>query len=105
MDFGILPDSNDYGSPMKLFEFMAMEKGMVAPDFSPIAEVVKDNITSWLFPANNRQACIDLTLSLVDQAELQQQVGLNARSYIEKERQWRHNAEQIIDLFNKKVSL
>ena len=105
MDFGILPDSNDYGSPMKLFEFMAMEKGMVAPDFYPIAEVVKDNITSWLFPANNRQACIDLTLSLVDQAELQQQVGLNARSYIEKERQWRHNAEQIIDLFNKKVSL
>jgi glycosyltransferase involved in cell wall biosynthesis len=105
MDFGILPDSNDYGSPMKLFEFMAMEKGMVAPDFSPITEVVKHNETSWLFPANNRQACIDLTLSLVEQQEQQKQVGLNARSYIEKERQWRHNAEQIINLFNQKVSL
>jgi len=103
MDFGILPDSNDYGSPMKLFEFMAMEKGMVAPDFSPITEVVKHNETSWLFPANNRQACIDLTLSLVEQQEQQRQVGLNARSYIEKERQWRHNAEQIISLFNQKV--
>ncbi|XQW85348.1 glycosyltransferase [Thalassotalea piscium] len=103
MDMGILPDSNDYGSPMKLFEFMAMEKGMVAPDFSPIAEVVKHNETSWLFPANNRQACIDLTLSLVEQQEQQKQVGLNARSYIEKERQWRHNAEQIINLFNQKV--
>ena len=103
MDFGILPDSNDYGSPMKLFEFMAMEKGMVAPDFSPIAEVVKHDETSWLFPANNRQACIDLALSLVDKLEQQKQVGLNARCYIEKERQWRHNAEQIINLFNKKV--
>ena len=103
MDFGILPDSNDYGSPMKLFEFMAMEKGMVAPDFSPIAEVVKDNETSWLFPANDRQACIDLTLSLVEQDEQQKQVGLNARSYIEKERQWRHNAEQIISLMTQQV--
>jgi len=103
MDFGILPDSNDYGSPMKLFEFMAMEKGMVAPDFSPIAEVVKHNETSWLFPANNRKACVDLTLSLVEQQAQQRQVGLNARSYIEKERQWRHNAEQIINLFNLKV--
>jgi len=103
MDFGILPDSNDYGSPMKLFEFMAMEKGMIAPDFSPISEVVKHNETSWLFPANDRQACIDLTLSLVDKLEQQKQVGLNARSYIEKERQWRHNAEQIINLFNQKV--
>ena len=103
MDLGILPDSNDYGSPMKLFEFMAMEKGMIAPDFSPIAEVVKDNETSWLFQANNRQACIDLTLSLVEKQDQQRQVGLNARSYIEKERQWRHNAEQIINLFNAKV--
>ena len=98
MDFGILPDSNNYGSPMKLFEFMAMEKGMVAPDFTPIAEVVKDNETSWLFPANDRQACIDKTLALVGDKATQRRVGKNARAYIEKERQWKHNAAQIIGL-------
>jgi glycosyltransferase involved in cell wall biosynthesis len=98
MDFGILPDSNNYGSPMKLFEFMAMEKGMVAPDFTPIAEVVKDNETSWLFPANDRQACIDKTLALVSDKAAQQRVGKKARAYIETERQWKHNAAQIIGL-------
>jgi len=98
MDFGILPDSNNYGSPMKLFEFMAMEKGMVAPDFTPIAEVVTDNETSWLFPANDRQACIDKTLALVSDKAAQQRVGKNARAYIEAERQWKHNAAQIIGL-------
>lgn len=98
MDFGILPDSNNYGSPMKLFEFMAMEKGMVAPDFTPITEVVKDNETSWLFPANDRQACIDKTLALVGDKATQKRVGKNARAYIEQERQWKHNAAQIIEL-------
>jgi len=98
MDFGILPDSNDYGSPMKLFEFMAMGKGMVAPDFSPIAEVVKDDETSWLFPANNRQACIDKVFEIVNDKQTHKTVGLNARAYIENERQWKHNAEQLLSL-------
>jgi len=98
MDFGILPDSNNYGSPMKLFEFMAMAKGMVAPDFTPIAEVVKDNKTSWLFPANNRQACIDKALEIANNKLAQKEVGANARTYIEVERQWKHNAEQLLSL-------
>jgi glycosyltransferase involved in cell wall biosynthesis len=98
MDFGILPDSNNYGSPMKLFEFMAMAKGMIAPNFTPIAEVVKDNETSWLFPANDRLACIEKTLVLANDKTTQQQVGLNARKYIETERQWKHNAEQLLSL-------
>ncbi|GLX78198.1 glycosyl transferase family 1 [Thalassotalea insulae] len=100
MDFGILPDSNNYGSPMKLFEFMAMGKGMVAPDFTPIAEVVKDNETSWLFAAGDRQACIDKTLAIAENNALQKQVGKNARSYIENERQWKHNAQQLLSLIS-----
>ncbi|MBA6265136.1 glycosyltransferase family 4 protein [Colwellia sp. Bg11-12] len=98
MDFGILPDSNDYGSPMKLFEFMAMGKGMVAPDFSPIAEVVTDNETSWLFPAGDKEACIEKVLTIANDKNAHIQVGLNARAYIEKERQWKHNAEQLLSL-------
>lgn len=98
MDYGILPDSNDYGSPMKLFEFMAMAKGMVVPDFSPVTEVVTDNETGWLFPANDRNACITRVLQLVSDKEQQCSVGLNARHYIEQHRQWKHNAEQLLGL-------
>lgn len=83
---------------MKLFEFMAMAKGMVAPDFTPIAEVVKDNETSWLFPANDRQACIDKTLAIADNIAEQKRVGVNARQFIESERQWKHNAQQLLSL-------
>ena len=102
MDYGILPDSNDYGSPMKLFEFMAMGKGMVAPDFSPVAEVVKDGKTSWLFPANDRAQCINTTLELTRRPDELKTVGEQARRYIEAERQWRHNAEQLMSLVEDK---
>jgi glycosyltransferase involved in cell wall biosynthesis len=98
MDFGILPDSNNYGSPMKLFEFMAMAKGMIAPDFTPIVEVVKDNETSWLFRANDRNACIEKTLAIAADKKAQKQVGKNARQYIETERQWKHNAQHLLSL-------
>ena len=38
MDIAVLPDSNDYGSPMKIFEYMAAAKAIVAPDYGPVEE-------------------------------------------------------------------
>lgn len=98
MDYGILPDSNDYGSPMKLFEFMAMGKAMVSPSFGPIAEVVTDNETGWLFPPGGQQECVDKVLALGDNIEELGKVGAKASLYIQNERQWKHNVEQVIAL-------
>lgn len=98
MDFGIIPDSNDYGSPMKLFEFMAMGKGMVVPDYTPITEVVNDNQNSWLFQRKNKEDCIKRFFDIALNPEELENVGNNAIEYIESQRQWRHNVEQIIKL-------
>lgn len=98
MDYGILPDSNDYGSPMKLFEFMAMGKAMVSPSFAPIAEVVRDGETGWLFLPNDRSACVKKVLALADQSIELSEVGENAKLYIRNERQWKHNVEQVMAL-------
>jgi len=100
MDFGIIPDSNDYGSPMKLFEFMAMGKGMIVPDFTPITEVVEDNYNSWLFKRKNKQDCVKRFFEVASDFEQLKKVGDNAIEYIETKRQWRHNVEQIIKLAN-----
>lgn len=105
MDFGIIPDSNDYGSPMKLFEFMAMGKGMIVPDFSPITEVVVDNNNSWLFKRKDKEDCVDKFFNIATNPENLKVVGTNAIKYIETSRQWRHNVEQIIKLSTIKGSL
>lgn len=98
MDYGILPDSNAYGSPMKLFEMMAMGVALVSPSFEPIAEVVEDGVNGWLFPPNDKQAAVEKVLQLSkDQGNIET-VGKQAESYIIQERQWTHNAELILTL-------
>jgi glycosyltransferase involved in cell wall biosynthesis len=100
MDYGILPDSNLYGSSMKHFEFMAMGKGMVVPAFEPMQETVENGVNSWLFPPNDKKSCVDLTLSLATKHEELIKVGNGAREYIIEQRQWRNNALDILTLVN-----
>ncbi|UPG92074.1 glycosyltransferase family 4 protein [Luteibacter aegosomaticola] len=98
MDYAVLPNSNHYGSPMKLFELMGMGVAVVAPDYAPVAEVIADGHTGWLFPRGDATACVERVLALASEAEERRRVGLAAREYIASERQWRNNAEQLLTL-------
>ncbi|WP_285401685.1 glycosyltransferase family 4 protein [Luteibacter sp. ME-Dv--P-043b] len=98
MDYAVLPNSNAYGSPMKLFEFMGMGVAVVAPDYAPVAEVIADGRTGWLFPRGDAAACVERVLTLARLAAERQRVGSAARAYIASERQWRNNAEQLLTL-------
>lgn len=98
MDYAVLPNSNHYGSPMKLFELMGMGVAVVAPDYAPVAEVIRDGETGWLFPRGDIDACVQRVLDLATQVDEHRRVGDAARRYIQRERQWRNNAEQLLTL-------
>lgn len=98
MDYAVLPNSNEYGSPMKLFEFMAMRVAVVAPDYGPIAEVINDSETGWLFAQGQTDASVDRVLALANAGDERQRVGAAARAYIVHERQWSNNARQLLSL-------
>ncbi|MGA9421293.1 MAG: glycosyltransferase [Rhodanobacteraceae bacterium] len=98
MDYAVLPNSNEYGSPMKLFEFMAMGVAVVAPDYAPIAEVIADGDTGWLFPKGQVDMCVRRVLDMSARQDDLAKVGHTARAYIARERQWRNNAEQLLSL-------
>ncbi len=98
MDYAFLPDSNEYGSPMKLFELMAMGVAVVAPDYDPVAEVIDDGRSGWLFPRKQLGACVERVLALADAPDERARVGAAARTYVEHERRWRNNAEQLLSL-------
>ncbi|MGP1664466.1 MAG: glycosyltransferase, partial [Rhodanobacter sp.] len=75
MDYAVLANSNEYGSPMKLFELMAMQVAVVAPDYGPIAEVVTDSADGWLFARGNIDACVERVLQLAQQPDELRRVG------------------------------
>ncbi len=97
MDYGVLPESNAYGSPMKLIESMAMGVPLVAPDLGPVQEVVADNETGWIFEAFNHRAALDMVWRMSEDIETIRRVGAAASCYIRKHRLWTNNAQSCLD--------
>ena len=98
MDVCVIPGSNEYRSPMKLFEYMAMAKPIVAPRLKPIKEIIKDNVDGLLFNPEDRTSLKGTIVSLVKDDLKRQRVGKMAREMI-KNYSWENNARQIMEIY------
>lgn len=101
MDICVMPDSNNYGSPMKIFEYMAMGKPVVAPRLGPIEEVIEDGKNGLLFDQGDINGITSCLNRLINDRELYDNISLNAKEKIFKNHLWKHNAEQIIMAYRK----
>jgi glycosyltransferase involved in cell wall biosynthesis len=98
MDICVLPDSNAFGSPIALFEFMAMGKPCVVPDLGPMRDVIHDNTTGILFPHGNYIALRESLLRLVEDSTLRNQVGAQAKQIVFERHTWSANARFVVQL-------
>lgn len=98
MDICVLPDSNAFGSPIALFEFMAMGKPCVVPDLGPMRDVLEDNVTGIMFSHADYGALGKALLRLVEDSELRIQVGARAKQTVFKRHTWAANARFIVQL-------
>jgi glycosyltransferase involved in cell wall biosynthesis len=99
MDICIIPHSNEYRSPIKLFEYMAMAKPVVSPRVKPIEEVVTDKANGVLFEPENLSALADSIIYLLENKAVREQIGARARETILKQYLWSHNAAKVIDIY------
>ena len=51
-DLTLQPDVTDYASPIKMFEYMGMGKGVIAPNKENIREIVKEGYEALFQPGN-----------------------------------------------------
>jgi len=98
MDICVLPDSNAFGSPIALFEFMAMGKPCVVPDLGPMRDVIDDNVTGIMFPHADYDALEMALLRFVEDSALRIQIGARARLTVFKRHTWAANARFIVQL-------
>ena len=68
-----------FGSPTKLFEYMAMERAIIASDLDQIGEVLRHGDTAWLVPPADVGALADAMSRLVDDPALGTRLGTAAR--------------------------
>ncbi len=95
-----LEDGSDFfGSPTKLFEYMAMGKAIVASRLGQIGEVLSDEETALLVePASARQLA-KAVLRLSQSPELQERLGAAARQAAIDRHTWKRNAEIVLDAY------
>jgi glycosyltransferase involved in cell wall biosynthesis len=98
MDICVLPDSNAFGSPIALFEFMAMGKPCVVPDLGPMRDVIEDKVTGIVFPHGDFAALGSALLHLVEDPALRSQLGARARETVFKRHTWAVNARVVVQL-------
>jgi glycosyltransferase involved in cell wall biosynthesis len=98
MDICVLPDSNAFGSPIALFEFMAMGKPCVVPDLGPMRDVIHDNATGIMFPHGDYIALKKSLLRLVEDSALRNQIGARATQIVFERHTWTANARSVVQL-------
>lgn len=85
-----------YFSPLKLFEYMATGRAVVASRAGQVAEVVTDGVTGLLFEPGNVADLVGCIRSLRDNPTLRRELGRNASAACAK-RTWTHNGTKVID--------
>ena len=85
-----------FGSPTKLYEYMAAGRPIVASGIGQIGEVLADGETALLVPPDDPEALVAAILRLVDDACLRSRLAAAARCQAEREHTWRGNAERLL---------
>jgi len=98
MDICALPDSNAFGSPIALFEFMAMGKPCIVPDLGPMRDVIDDGVTGIMFRRGDYEALKKALLILVEDSILRNQLGARAKQAVLDTHTWTANARFVVQL-------
>jgi glycosyltransferase involved in cell wall biosynthesis len=96
----VLPDSNPFGSPMVLFEFMARGKAVIAPDLLPIRDVVEDHVTGLIVPPGEPAALQRALTLLLDDTLLRLRLGQQGRQHIMAYHTWNANGHRMAAIAN-----
>jgi len=91
--------SEFFGSPTKLFEYMAMGKGIVASRLGQIGDVLSDGETALLVEPGDPMALARAIQNLAESKTLRLRLGENAREVAVRNYTWKHNAQRVLDAY------
>jgi glycosyltransferase involved in cell wall biosynthesis len=96
--------SEFFGSPTKIFEYMAMGKAIVASRLGQIGEVLKHEETALLVEPGNVSELAAAIVRVAGSDELRGRLGPNAREAAVKNHTWGYNARRVLDAYESWVS-
>jgi len=104
-DIALQPKSVEYASPLKLFEYMALGKAIVAPDQPNIREVLEPGVSGLLFDPARPESMTGAIARLARDEDLRARLGEGARKGIdERGYTWKENARRVAALAQPAIS-
>ena len=85
-----------FGSPTKLFEYMAMGKAIVASALDQIAEVLEHGRTALLVKPGDPGEVVEAIKRLAADEQLRTELGRNAHETALERHTWRQNARRVL---------
>ena len=99
VDIALQPAATEYASPMKLIEYLAAGKAVVAPDQDNIRELITDGDNGLLFPPGDWETLAKRVEQLMTDAGLRRRLGEAGRQTIQSHGlTWRDNAARVVSL-------
>ena len=97
LDMAIFTHSNEFGSPVVMFEFMGLKIPIIAPTLLPITDVLVHNENALLFkPLDMDELQFNIDILLSDK-KLRNKLSDSAYSKLMTQHTWNNNAENIIN--------
>ena len=90
-------------SPLKPLEAMAMEKTVIASNVKALSEMVKNNETGLLHEKDNIDDLTKLLEKCLKDKKLTKSLGINARKWVTKNRNWDAVSEKVSNLYKKLI--
>ncbi|HYF07490.1 MAG TPA: glycosyltransferase family 4 protein [Acetobacteraceae bacterium] len=104
-DIALQPASVPYASPLKVFEYMAAGRAIVAPDQPNIREILSHGRTALLFDPAEPEGLPRAILRLAADPVLRRELGLAARAELmRRDYTWKGNARRVTALFEAELA-
>jgi glycosyltransferase involved in cell wall biosynthesis len=100
IDVAVIPRAVEYASPLKLFEYMAAGKAIVAPRQDNLMEILTEGADGVCFTPEDAAGLEEAVAALVRDDGLRRRLGEEARRTIERRGlTWEGNAARIVQAF------
>ncbi len=96
-DIAVSPKATFYASPMKIIEYMAQGKPVVAPKMDNILDIISDGENGLLFDAGEVGSLHEVLLELVNNAPLREELGRKALTVVASKLNWTANAQWVVN--------
>jgi glycosyltransferase involved in cell wall biosynthesis len=97
-------DAADYFSPVKLFEYMAMARPVVAARIGQVCGVIDEGRTGWFYTPGIARELASVIGMLEHERDLCRTAGAAARERVIREHTWRHNARRVMAIAEEMIA-